>query len=292
MVYWGLTKFSKDYTTEVTANIKYTDLPKTALLTTDNAKEISFDLTATGFQLLYYKMKQPEVALPIAAHYKSGDSIIVLSAEVIRPYVVKSLDNNSTVSNLSLNSISVFLDGIVQKKVPVIALATLDFKEGYQALDSLMVKPDSVLLSGPSHTLDTIVSIETIPFEIENIERSISQNMSLQLPKQEKVRAATTNVKVMLEVDEFSQQTLSIPIRLINRPPNENIKLIPTRTEISFSVSINDFNQISAADFELVCDYSLRNTKEDFMVAELRKVPKNVRNIEIANKKIDYLVFK
>jgi len=292
MVYWGLTKFSKDYTTEVTAAVKFTEIPKTALLTQDNMNEISFDLTATGFQLLYYKLKQPEVSLPISAHYIKGDSLIVLPSETLRPYVVKSMDDNSTVANLSVSSISIFLDGIVQKKVPIIAMATLDFKEGYQALGSLRVVPDSIVLSGPSHTLDTIAKIETIPFEIENIERSISEKMSLQLPKQEKVTVAATQVQIVLEVDEFSQQTFSIPITLINMPVNEKIKMIPNRTEISFSVSLKDFNRISAADFELICDYSLRNTEENFMLAELKKVPGNIRNIEIAIKKIDFLLFK
>ena len=292
MVYWGLTKFSKDYTSEVTAKLHYTEVPKTALLTQENIKEISFDLTATGFQLLYYKLKQPEVTLPVSAHYKKEDSILVLPTEIVRPYVVKSMDNNATVANLSFTSISIFLDGIVQKKVPVIALATLDFKEGYQALDSLSVKPDSIVLSGPSHTLDTIASIKTIPFEIENIERSISEKMALQLPTQEKVTAAAAQVQVLLEVDEFSQQKFSIPITLLNVPANEKIKLIPNRTEVSFSVSLKDFNLISAANFELVCDYALRDREDNFMVATLNKFPQDIRNVEIATKKIDFLLFK
>jgi hypothetical protein len=61
---------------------------------------------------------------------------------------------------------------------------------------------------------------------------------------------------------------------------------------LTFSVPVEDFIGITEKDFIIVCDYSERNSEENFMIPKIVESPKQAINIEFDLKKIDYLLFK
>ena len=63
-------------------------------------------------------------------------------------------------------------------------------------------------------------------------------------------------------------------------------------TKVSFNVPVKAFNSVSKNDFRLFCDYSKKNEKENFMLTQLSKRPTGIRDVEIKDKKIDFLIFK
>ena len=95
-----------------------------------------------------------------------------------------------------------------------------------------------------------------------------------------------------MDVKEFTQKELTLPIEIINLPEGVTIKLIPEISTIRFDVSVDDFRNTVENEFRLVCDYSERNEQENFIIPRLLNQPEDVLNIEILDKKIDFLIFK
>jgi hypothetical protein len=93
-------------------------------------------------------------------------------------------------------------------------------------------------------------------------------------------------------VVEFTQKTLNVPIEVINKTINSTIKLIPETLTITFDISVSNFNAVSAKDFKAVCDFSKKNSEENFMLVEIVRQPEGIFNLEYSDKKIDYLIFK
>ncbi|MDX1784020.1 MAG: hypothetical protein R3361_07665, partial [Aequorivita vladivostokensis] len=91
---------------------------------------------------------------------------------------------------------------------------------------------------------------------------------------------------------EFSQGKFTLPVQVINLPPDMDIKLVSPNVTVSFDVSVNDFADISKENFRVICDYSKRNKEENFMLPTLEKKPSNIQNVVFEPKKIDFLVFK
>lgn len=68
-VLWFLNALNKEYTTEITYPIKYTDFPKGKLLVSEPPKEMTLAIKAHGFALLRYSISTS--FLPIVLNVNS-----------------------------------------------------------------------------------------------------------------------------------------------------------------------------------------------------------------------------
>ncbi|WP_165805967.1 CdaR family protein [Marixanthomonas spongiae] len=287
-----LTKFSREYTATVDANIVYKSIPNETLLAENNPETLSFDLTTNGFEFFYYQLKQPEITVNLAEYYKKGNKTVTIGNAQLVNLIENQLDEDFSIKNLSLDTLSINLELLVSKKVPVVSKAGLNFKKGYMSLDSISIKPDSVQISGPREVIDTIASVFTKTENFKNIDSDFSEKVAVTVPDAPSLSVVPKEVKLSLRVQEFTQKQVTLPIEVINLPQRTIIKLIPEVTTVSFNVPVKNFNKVSETDFKLLCDFSERNPKGNFMLTQLSKRPSGIRDVEIKDKKIDFLIFK
>ncbi len=291
-IFWVLTKFSREFTSTMTAKINYENIPETAALSENNTKAITFDLAANGFEILFYKFKKPTITVPVGKYYSKEKNGFKISKSELMRMVSSNFNRNLAIKNLSVDELNVRLDPIVLKKVRVIAMTAIAFKNGFKPIDSMKVIPDSITISGPSGSLKNIKVIETELISIKDVEKDISETVKVVSPGNEIVSIKPNKVKVTLAVAEFSQGQYTFPVEVINLPPDMTIKMVPQAVTITFDVSVNDFANISKEGFRLVCDYSQRNKDENFMLPFLEKKPQNIYNVVFEPKKIDFFIFK
>jgi len=292
LIFWILTKFSRDYTATAAANIVYESIPNQTLLADGNTKKVTFDITTNGFELMFYKLKAPTVPVEVSKYYKEGDKQVKVSKNELIKLISEELDKGIAVKNLSVEDLVVNLDMIFSKKIPVIATKEISFKNGFNAVDSLKIEPDSVTISGPSKILDGVKNVKTKPFVVKNLEKNLSKNVSLKKPDNKTYTISPEEVTLSLHVKEFTQKEITLPLQIINLPAHTTIKLIPEIVTVTFLVSLNNYKNITKEDFRIVCDYSERNDDQNFMISRLVKKPAGILHLEISDKKIDYLVFK
>ena len=186
-VFWVLTKFSREFTTSMVATIEYQSIPETAALAKDNPQELSFDLTANGFEILFYKFKKPSLNIQVADYYQKDKSGFTLSRNEVLKLISNSFNRYLEVKNLSLDQLNVKLDRIVLKKVKVKPKTDIAFKNGFKALDSIVLIPDSVTISGPESSLKSIKFVKTKTLTLKNIDKNISETVAIISPADEVV---------------------------------------------------------------------------------------------------------
>ena len=292
ILFWVLTKFSREYTATVDASILYKSIPNETLLAENNPEELSFDLTTNGFEFFYYKIKQPVITINISDYYTKGNKTIAITDVQLTSLISNQLDKNLSVKNLSLNELKVHLELLVSKKVPVFSKAELSYRKGYMSLDALNIKPDSVQVSGPSEIIKKIDSIATKSKSFTGIDEDFKETVDLALPDAPSLSVSPKEAELSIKVQEFTQKQITLPIEVVNLPQGTIIKLIPEVTKISFNVPVKNFNKVSENDFHLFCDFSKRNNSENFMLTKFSKKPIDIRDVEIKDEKIDYLIFK
>jgi hypothetical protein len=290
--FWILTKFSKQYVATTIAAINYVNVPEFELITDDSPRQIAFDMSTSGFEFLYFNLKRPSIDIDLMRYYNSGDKEVIIPKTDLINLISSSFKTNLVVRNLSMEKLIVKLDEIITKKVPVIPKVDFVFKDGFKALDSVRTIPDSVSVAGPSVSLEAINFVETLSVSDKNIDKSVFIKTGLRSFDNLKTSVKPAEVIVSLEVAEFSQKEMTIPIEVINIPEDTVVKLIPNFVTLSFSVPVNDFLGITENDFKIVCDYSERNSEENYMIPIILESPKEVINIEFDLKKVDYLIFK
>lgn len=292
LFFWVLTKYSKEYTATVNATIIFNNPPDNTSIINKRSSDISFDLTANGFEFLYFKFKRPLLNIDINKYYtKNGNDISISRGEIIK-IINYHLKNDISVKNVSVNELVIELDSIIFKKIPVIIQTDITFRDGYKSIGKIRIDPDSVLVSGPSKSIQEINQIKTNILSLLDVNTNILENIALQTPESLDITISPQNVTISHIVEEFTQKSLILPLKVYNLAKGLKIKLIPEFITITFDVTVNEFNNISKKDFVLICDYTKRDKNENFMIPELLEKPESILNIVIKAKKVDYLIFK
>lgn len=291
-IFWVLTKFSREFTATMHAKIHYENIPETAALSEGNIRDISFDLTANGFEILFYKFKKPSINIQVGKFYNKEKNYFTIPKNELNRMVSSNFSRSLAIKNLSVEALKVYLDPIVLKKVRVEPNYTFTFKDGFKPVDSIRAIPDSVLISGPSGSLKDIHALKTETISMKNIEKDVSKKVKIKSINNEIVSINPDEVTISQKVAEFSQGKFTLPVEVINVPPDMDIKLISPNVTVTFDVSVANFSAVARENFRVVCDYSKRNTQENFMIPILEKMPSNIQNVFFEPKKIDFLIFK
>ena len=291
-IFWVFTKFSREFTSSRQTEIEYVNIPETAALSSNNVHSIDFDLTANGFEILFYKFKKPAIEVNVGDYLQNNKLEFDISNKQLARLLELNYKSSKSIKNLSVEKLKVQLDPIVLKKIPVVVSKSISYKKGFKALASACSVRDSVIIAGPAKVLDSIYFIETEVITEKNVDRSISKTIRIKQSIAEIISIKPQEVTVKIDVAEFSQGQFSLPIEVVNVPPNMDIKLVPSSVVIKFDVSVNDFANISKENFRVVCDYSKMNKEGNFMIPFLESKPKNIYNIVFEPKKIDLLIVK
>lgn len=288
---WVLTKFSKQFTSKVEVSIEYIQLPEATLLS-EAPKSISVTLSANGFEFLYHKLKKSKVPIPLAKYYKKGADQVVLEREAMQMEISEFLEREVVLADLSQKSVIVNLDRIASKEVPIQVSSELYTQKGFRQLDSVRITPAKVLVSAPSQILDSIKFVTTEKWEAKSLNKNQEKKLKLKVPNFEKTSLAVDEVTASVEVKEYLQKNMPIQIKVINKPKELTLLLIPEAVTLYVDVDIESYNTISEKDFTVVCDYNERNESKGELYAKVVKSPDKVFNINLSEVVIDYLIFK
>jgi hypothetical protein len=113
--------------------------------------------------------------------------------------------------------------------------------------------PDSVLVKGPKSIIDTLVRVKTMLIEDVNIKENKTYKTRLITPEQCKL--SENRVSVRLTTSQFTENTVKIPIRIINKPDSINLTIFPNSVNVTYLVSFDNFTRIKPDDFQAAIDY-------------------------------------
>lgn len=291
-LFWMLTKFSREFTSSMQAYVNYQNLPETAVLSKDNPQKIHFDLTANGFEILFYRFKKPVINIPVDQFYDENIENFIFPQNEILLQLEAQFNKYFEVRNISPDPLKVELDAVIPKKVKVYPQIHISFRQGFNGIDDFQIIPDSVVVSGPKASVEKVDSVFTQKLELKDIHKNISEVITVELPSDNISAVNPEEILIEWEVAEFSQEQFLLPIEIINLPPGLELKLVPENIQIKFNVSLHDFTHIDPENFKVVCDYSKRNKEQNFMIPELIKKPDRAVNISMDPKKVDFFIFK
>src|SRR5690625_4549826 len=79
---WVLTKFSKQYSSNVNVHLAYQNLPENTLLS-NAPKSISVNYLANGFEFIYYRIKPPTVELNLNKYYNDEANNVLIDRQAL-----------------------------------------------------------------------------------------------------------------------------------------------------------------------------------------------------------------
>jgi hypothetical protein len=100
-------------------------------------------------------------------------------------------------------------------------------------------------------------------------------------------------VQVYLPVDEFTEKTLLIPVKLINNHNYDDVKIFPQKVKITFMISLNKYAETDEDFFEATANLDLWS-KQGYKVLPVvvSKIPDYCKIVKVEPRNIDFIVRK
>lgn len=289
-----ISKLSGKYTETVALNVSFENVPENKVLLQKEKQKINVVLSANGFNLVpLIFFKQPvKIDYDSDLYYNNEHYSWVANKSA---HKIKSLVG-SRVEMLSItpDTLNFRFETLETKKVPIKLQANISYLIGYDVLDKVEIKPDSVTVIGAENIVSTIEEISTEPLSLKDVNASFSQSISLKLPKVDgNIKLSSQKVTVTSEVVKFTEGAVEVPVTLVNTPKNLTINYFPKVVTVLYYVPLNRFNEIKPSDFKVVCNYEeIAQTDKKAMTPKLTSVPEAAKSTRIKQNKVEFIVVK
>lgn len=117
------------------------------------------------------------------------------------------------------------------RKVPVIPIYSLDYREQYMAEGDLKVEPDSVLVYGEPFRLETVEAVYTKPVRYYDIDKDIQGVVGLE--KVRGLRLSENEVRYSLGVKRFVEVSSMLPVKAVNVPSDKVMNVYPSVVKVT-----------------------------------------------------------
>ncbi len=291
-VIWLLIELSKSYKSSAVFYVEYINLPKGKLLQSKPVSEIDIALKAPGFSLLKYKIKKRKIKLNIRNVIKRGSNYYLLPNQQIA-YLNAQLSGETEVISVLNDTIFIELGKNKSKKVPITPSLEIKFKLGYNFIENLKIVPDSVLITGPEKYVDSIKELSTSVLKLNDVYENISENLVLKLPaKKTNLIVSDKKVKIIGEVDKFTEGRFTIPVVLINKPEGVKINTFPKEIEVIYQAGLSNFNKITKNSFLIVFDFEQykNDTLTNYLTPVIKQKSEFISSIKINPRQIEFLI--
>ncbi|WP_406684123.1 YbbR-like domain-containing protein [Seonamhaeicola sp. MEBiC1930] len=284
-------KLSKDYTNTVTFEIEKVNIPEEDVILSDSIR-LNITLKTHGFKWLNYYLEKPKVVIDFSKDVTKRESFYLWSKS--KAYLNNTqFDKQIELLNISPDTLVFRYDVNMLKKVPVKLNANISFSAGYNSNNPVVLEPDSVVVIGPHVLVSDIKFLETDDFEIHDVRTDLKETVNLKLPENKAdLKFSNTVIGLTSKVEKFTEGTLKIPVRVINIPDNVNINYFPKEVNVSYYVSLSNFNEVRSNNFKVICDYEDIKGNQSFLVPKLETIPEIVKNAKIRQQQIEFIITK
>jgi len=285
-----LSKLSKEYTKIYTLPVTVKDTPIDKVVTTIQPAVLEVSTRLSGFALVANQFSDFEFPIPFSQLEKTTSKQYQYILEEHPLEINKAISGVAEITAISPKQLSIQIDSLASKEVPVITALMTQYKKGYGPKGDGVVNPSTVRVVGPKTYIDSITAVTTTPKELTEVSQNIELQLGIDsLALHKEVNVSLYEVAYSQEVVKFTEGSFSIPVKLINTNDTD-VKIFPKTVDIYFTVPIDVYESITATDFEVVCDFNKHNEQDDFIALDIKKSPTEVKNIRLATKQIKYIV--
>ena len=294
VIFWFMTKLSKEYDSSIKYPVSYINLPSNKLLQEKPSEYIDVRIKATGFKLISSKVSPRKLTIDASNIYGKSLTNYYLLLSQQKLSVQKQLNTGVKVAYFIKDSVHFKLGVLHQKKVVVKLISDLLFAEGFELNNSISIQPDSILLTGPKSTLDTISSVSTGLLQKKELNVSINEFLDIkEFNPDSNVSAEKDKVLITASVERFTEGSVEVPIKVINIPDGKQINTFPKFVKVTYRIALSNFNKIDSSTFLIECDYGIsENNNLPYLIPKLIGSSSIIKNARISPQKIDFLINK
>jgi len=282
-------------------NNKYVYTAKTVLVYTSAPQKKAFHplqsdtvdllVEGTGWQLLFARLRVSPPSISISLEKLNNRNYILFSEQLYS--VNNQLETSQKIISVRPDTLYFDFSKRTIKRVPVRLVSNLSFFKQFGISDEVELTPDYVTLSGPQEDLEKIKEWKSDTLTLNNIQHPTVTRISMKQNLLKNVNIYPASVEVKLPVDEFTEKTLEIPLKIVNNTEYYNIRLYPKKVKVTFMVALSSYQQVNEDFIEASVDLNeWKLQKHDQLTVKLTRFPDYCKLVKIVPGKIDFIIDK
>lgn len=271
---WFIVNMGRDFNVTVNIPIQVVNLPEDLALTTELPEHISVNVAGEGWNLIGLYRNPPNINV-------NAESDRVNVQEQIRNQIGSFSDLN--ILQVEPSQLRIETEQKASKKVPINSLINVDLREQHGFTSSPNFDPDSVTITGASSIIEPITSWDTEQVNFDDVNNSIDRNIPLMNPEPG-VRVEPSEVRFRINVAEFTEAEVRIPIRTRNLSSGQAISYNPSSITVRFDVPITQYtNVVDIRPFSAYVDYSDIEADTTGMITPTIETDTDLFNVRVRN---------
>ena len=287
LIVWLFMKMSQSHETEVLLEVSYT-LPDDKIFATSPPATITPRISGTGWALFgrYVRAQRPEI--PITLENTPNQTI---SASRLETAIQSRLPSPLTAALRGYQSIAVRLDDKAGKLIPVILQENIELASEYQFIVPPRPVPDSITIYGPKSVIETVDVWRTEMIELEEIKENKTPTVALLPHSNTEVSFDPAEVICKIDVEQFTEKSLEVPIQIINAPDTLLLTIHPSKTKITCRVGLSNYDKVDATQFKAVADFTKVDVNNsNYAPVKLTQVPDFVNNTNAQPQNVEFII--
>lgn len=288
---WLLFSLSKPVTYSSQIRIELMKVPLQFSAPISNQHTYTIQVKSNGWSYLVAKLKNNTPTIKLEVNEQPVGGTLVLSTRL--GDISKQLGKDRTVTAIQPKSINLKRSKIVSKVVPVLLRHQLTYERFYGQSGPVQLQPNHVTLSGKAEDIESIQAVYTEILQMKQLNTDVKQWMNIETPQQGTSILSPQRVLVTFPISRFTEKQVTLPIMVHNNTKGRTLVVLPNQVTLTFSVALNQYENIRAANFEAYIDVEGKDSKElNTLPIKFKKAPNFVRIIRTEPHTVDLITYK
>lgn len=286
-IFWLMLFFQRDVEGVYKIPLKYNNIPHDVVFDEPLPEFIEVRVADKGLEMFKLEFfKKDSIELDIEEF--KNNRVNALQGNQYMQVIRTRLAPSTQLRGYSPASISLRTSKLESKELLITFDGEIATNRASLIVDTVTFIPKTVTAYGSKDQLKELTSAKT-EYKVFNNLRSTSQ-YNIKINSDSGIKFVPNEVEINISIQEFTERTFEVPITVRNLPEGMDVKFFPSRANVSFSVTLEEYKKMAPEDFEIRLNYrDFKSNESGKVELVLTKSPENIINTRISPSSVEFL---
>jgi len=269
----------------------YKDEPQKKAFKALQPDVVDLQVEGTGWQLLFSRLRIKPQSITISLAKLNTRNYVLFSEQLFQ--INKQLESSQKIISVKPDTLYFDFSKRTNKRVPIKLVNSLTFVKQYGVSSEIQLKPAFVNISGPQEELAKIKAWYTDTLKLTDLQQTTSARIAIKQNSSNNITIYPTSIGVKIPVDEFTEKTVEVPVKILNNKDFYDVKLYPKKVAVTFLVPLSSYEDIDEDFIEATVDLNeWKQLGHAKFTVKITRFPTYCKFVKVIPDKVNFIIEK